>query len=131
MSWRREQPGCVDTPALDCWLAENVASSPFPMPASVKLQMALFWNFAARLQIVGAAMALLTHSVSLGSKPQVLGGAAAVSDTAERAHQPFVLRLLIETVRTVSLSSSFYCKPDNSSALDGEWQQICLSLGDQ
>lgn len=56
----REQASCVDMQTLGCWLdIELSLLAPSQMPASIKFQMSLFWNFSAHLQIVKAVIAVL------------------------------------------------------------------------
>lgn len=58
------------------------------------------------------------HGLSLGSKTHACGDSGSLY-LLSGGDLLFVFMLLIETIGTVSLSSQFYYKIDNSDTLDG------------
>lgn len=59
-----EQPNCVDLQTSGCCLDVEFSQLTLSqMQASIKVQVTLFWNFSAHLQIVKVVIAVLTHSM--------------------------------------------------------------------
>lgn len=88
--------------------------------------MALFWNFAARLHSQSCRGTAHTRRVA-GMETSGARRGRAVPDTAGRAHQPFVLRLLIDSKDCVAFL--FILLQANSRVPGGDWPQICVRSG--